>query len=190
MRRCAVLKKRRANAEAVRLPPGSKVRLFNLATDVPTATLTSGGKTLASGVKYTLGSIPWAPVPAALASFTATASSEGNLTASAGGLATASFNPPAAPEAFTAFLLGTQAFGESQLAVCKCRTVADSALCVCRLHARAGSRRPGVRPVPPRRGRPQHAARPAPSAHALQPEGQPAGDVSAAVPPAACARSA
>ena len=127
MRRCAVLKKRRANAEAVRLPPGSKVRLFNLATDVPTATLTSGGKTLASGVKYTLGSIPWAPVPAALASFTATASSEGNLTASAGGLATASFNPPAAPEAFTAFLLGTQAFGGSQLAVCKCRTVADNA---------------------------------------------------------------
>ena len=76
MRRCAVLKKRRANAEAVRLPPGSKVRLFNLATDVPTATLTSGGKTLASGVKYTLGSIPWAPVPAALASFSAAARSE------------------------------------------------------------------------------------------------------------------
>ena len=164
----------------VLLPPGSKVRLFNLATDVPTASLTSGGKTLASGVKYTLGSIPWAPVPAALASFTATASSEGNLTASAGGLATASFNPPAAPEAFTAFLLGTQAFGEPHLAVCKCRTVAYSALCVGRLHARAGSRRPGVRPVPSRRGRPQHAARPAPSAHALQPEGQPAGDVSAA----------
>ena len=44
------------------VPPksGSAVRLFNLASDVPTAGLagsSSGGKKLADGVKYTLGSV-------------------------------------------------------------------------------------------------------------------------------------
>ena len=84
------------------VPPksGSKVRLFNLATDVPTASLSSAGKSLATGVKYTLGSVPWAAVPAGLATFTASASA-GNLSCSGAhcyaGLATASFNPPAAP---------------------------------------------------------------------------------------------
>jgi len=99
------------------VPPktGSKVRLFNLATDVPLATLTSGGTTLASNVKYTLGSIPWAAVPASLATFSASAATSMNSSSTAdaegAALATASFNPPAAPEAFTAFLLGTKDFG-------------------------------------------------------------------------------
>ena len=112
----------------------------NLAVDVELASLSdSKGTSLATGVKYTLGST-WAPgqhsaptaaticslvvkfadsavltrlalssVPATQDSFTASASStdadEG------GGLATSTMTPPAAPEVFSAFLLGTKGFG-------------------------------------------------------------------------------
>ena len=93
------------------VPPktGSAVRLFNLAADVPVAGLRDGGstgKSLAQGVKYSLGS-PWAPVDATQQTFTAVGG--------AGALASAPFTPPAAPQVFTTFLLGSKAFGYSLL---------------------------------------------------------------------------
>jgi len=70
---------------------GSAVRLFNLASDVPSAGLKSGAKTLADGIKYTLGST-WAPVSAEQQTFTAVSDAGG------ASLATATTTPPAAPE--------------------------------------------------------------------------------------------
>ena len=75
------------------VPPksGSAVRLFNLAADIQAAGLTNGaGKTLVSGVKYTLGSV-WAPIPAASDTFTAI--STGNAK-----IASAPMTPPLAPQ--------------------------------------------------------------------------------------------
>ena len=65
-----------------------------------------------SNVLYTLGS-KWTPVPAEQQTFSATSSSAaGNATDVAGGaLASAPFTPPAAPEVFTTFLLGSKAYG-------------------------------------------------------------------------------
>ena len=88
------------------MPPktGSKVRLFNLAADVPSAGLSdASGKALVSGVKYTLGSV-WAPIPAAAGTFTATSATGGTV-------ASAPMTPPNAPQVFTAFLLGVKGFG-------------------------------------------------------------------------------
>jgi len=88
------------------VPPktGSKVRLFNLAADVPSAGLSdASGKALVSGVKYTLGSV-WAPIPAAAGTFTATSATGGTV-------ASAPMTPPNAPQVFTAFLLGVKGFG-------------------------------------------------------------------------------
>ena len=88
------------------VPPktGSAVRLFNLAADIHSAGLSNGaGKAIVSGVKYTLGSV-WAPIGAAADTFTATDSSAKTI-------ATAPMTPPAAPQVFTAFLLGTKAYG-------------------------------------------------------------------------------
>ena len=85
----------------------------NLAVDVKAAGLQDGaGKALASNVLYTLGS-KWTPVPAEQQTFSATSSSAaGNATDVAGGaLASAPFTPPAAPEVFTTFLLGSKAYG-------------------------------------------------------------------------------
>ena len=80
---------------------------------------------LATAVKFTLGS-DWAPVLAVQDVFTASASSTiatvATVTAgdedrggadiqAATSLATATMTPPAAPEVFTAFLLGTKDFG-------------------------------------------------------------------------------
>ena len=70
---------------------GSAVRLFNLASDVPSAGLKSGAKTLADGIKYTLGST-WAPVSAEQQTFTAVSDAGG------ASLATATTTPPTAPE--------------------------------------------------------------------------------------------
>ena len=67
------------------------VRLFNLASDVPSAGLKSGAKTLADGIKYTLGST-WAPVSAEQQTFTAVSDVGG------ASLATATTTPPTAPE--------------------------------------------------------------------------------------------
>ena len=88
------------------MPPktGSKVRLFNLAADVPSAGLSdASGKALVSGVKYTLGSV-WAPIPAAAGTFAATSATGGTV-------ASAPMTPPNAPQVFTAFLLGVKGFG-------------------------------------------------------------------------------
>ena len=101
-------------------PPaiGSAVRLFNLAVDVAFAGLHDGsGMQLADKVQYTLGS-KWCPVPSAETVFTA--SSDANEDGSLGpqqpsALASAPFTPPAAPEAFTCFLLGSKTFGYSLL---------------------------------------------------------------------------
>ena len=84
------------------------MRLFNLAVDVPSASLAVGGTPLAHGVQYSLGS-KWVPVPAAQQTFTASGSG------SAASLASAPFTPPNAPEVFTTFLLGSKAFGYSLL---------------------------------------------------------------------------
>ena len=94
------------------VPPkeGSAVRLFNLAADVPTADLKdSAGNTLASAVKFSLGSA-WAAVGDTQQTFTALGGS-GSATV----LASAPFTPPAAPEVFTTFLLGSKSFGYSLL---------------------------------------------------------------------------
>ena len=120
------------------VPPknGSAVRLFNLAVDVKFASLTDGsGKTLASQVQYSLGST-WAPVPATQQTFSALSDTRAVLAAESsenrsgvygkdwvhgsareggGALASAPFSPPMAPEVFTAFLMGSQAFGYSLL---------------------------------------------------------------------------
>eukprot|EP01043_Picozoa_sp_COSAG02_P054134 COSAG02_NODE_6080_length_3815_cov_25.833961_4_plen_171_part_00 len=75
------------------VPPktGSGVRLFNLAADVQAAGLTNGaGKTLVSGVKYTLGSV-WAPISAASDTFTA-------ISTGGSKLASAPMTPPLAPQ--------------------------------------------------------------------------------------------
>ena len=82
------------------------MRLFNLAVDVPSASLTVGGTPLAHGVQYSLGS-KWVPVPATQQTFAASGS--------AAPLASAPFTPPNAPEVFTTFLLGSKAFGYSLL---------------------------------------------------------------------------
>ena len=84
------------------------MRLFNLAVDVPSASLTVGGTPLAHGVQYSLGS-KWVPVPATQQTFAASGSG------SAAPLASAPFTPPNAPEVFTTFLLGSKAFGYSLL---------------------------------------------------------------------------
>jgi hypothetical protein len=97
------------NVEAIAasfVPPanGSAVRLFNLASDVPSAGLHGdGGKVLANGIKYTLGS-DWAPISSDQQTFTAVSDAGGAT------LATAQTTPPAAPEVFTAFLLGSAAY--------------------------------------------------------------------------------
>lgn len=110
------------------VPPrnGSAVRLFNLAVDVKMASLQDGnGQTLASNVQYTLGS-RWHPVPATQQTFSASASTVSNASSplgahvvgagiGAGILASAPFSPPAAPEVFTAFLMGSASFGYSLL---------------------------------------------------------------------------
>ena len=82
------------------------MRLFNLAVDVPSASLPVGGSPLAHGVQYSLGS-KWVPVPATQQTFAASGS--------AAPLASAPFTPPNAPEVFTTFLLGSKAFGYSLL---------------------------------------------------------------------------
>ena len=84
------------------------MRLFNLAVDVPSASLTVGGAPLAHGVQYSLGS-KWVPVPATQQTFAASGSG------SAAPLASAPFTPPNAPEVFTTFMLGSKAFGYSLL---------------------------------------------------------------------------
>ena len=89
------------------------LRTVNLAVDVKAAGLQDGaGKALVSNVLYTLGS-KWVPVPAEQQTFSAASSSAaGNATDVAGGaLASAPFTPPAAPEVFTTFLLGSKAYG-------------------------------------------------------------------------------
>ena len=107
------------------VPPanGSAVRMFNLASDVPVAGLTvvgSGGKhqQLADQVKYSLGS-HWVPVSTAEQEFSAVVGSDNTTDDGAisvvGALATATFSPPAAPEVFTTFLMGSKSFGYSLL---------------------------------------------------------------------------
>ena len=104
------------------------LRTVNLAVDVKAAGLQDGaGKALASNVLYTLGS-KWIAVPAEQQTFSATSSSAaGNATDVAGGaLASAPFTPPAAPDVFTTFLLGSKAYGcEAQPSVVRamCSTV-------------------------------------------------------------------
>ena len=66
------------------------------------------GKTLATGVKFSLGS-PWAPVGATQQTFSAVRA-PGSVA-----LASAPFAPPAAPQVFTTFLLGSKSFGYSLL---------------------------------------------------------------------------
>ena len=122
------------------VPPktGSAVRLFNLAADVPRASLKDGaGATLASGVSYNLGS-SWAPVSSSQQTYSVFSdTSAASLNASrsadeaeeeeeedgalplaaalAAPLASAPFTPPAAPQVFTTFLLGSKSFGYSLL---------------------------------------------------------------------------
>jgi hypothetical protein len=108
------------------VPPtnGSKVRLFNLASDVPEAGLLGAdGRAITSGpVKYTLGS-NWVPVPSSQQHFSAVADTaaaahpygQGGERDGGGALATATFTPPAAPEVFTVFLMGSKSFGYSLL---------------------------------------------------------------------------
>ena len=67
----------------------SAVRMFNLAMDVPTASLSAGGHTLATNVQYSLGS-PWAPVLAIQQTFSA-------ADESGAAIASAPFTPPNAP---------------------------------------------------------------------------------------------
>ena len=88
-------------------------RTVNLAVDVKAAGLQDGsGKALASNVLYTLGS-KWIAVPAEQQTFSATSSSDAdNATdVAAAALASAPFTPPAAPDVFTTFLLGSKAYG-------------------------------------------------------------------------------
>ena len=85
---------------------GSKVRLFNLAVDVPTAGLrgsANGGKVLDDKVKFSLGS-DWAPIANGQQTFTAFVDGGGDL-------AKATFTPPLAPQVFTTFLLGSKGYG-------------------------------------------------------------------------------
>ena len=74
------------------------------------------GAVLADDIKYTLGS-KWAPVTTAPQTFSAVADASLADEDGAGGtvLASAQFTPPKAPEVFTAFLLGSKAFGYSLL---------------------------------------------------------------------------
>eukprot|EP01048_Picozoa_sp_COSAG05_P007715 COSAG05_NODE_552_length_8725_cov_166.636796_6_plen_144_part_00 len=89
----------------------------NLAVDVNVAGLRdASGKSLADNIKYTLGS-KWAPVTTAPQTFSAVsdlslAEDDAVVTAV---LASAQFTPPKAPEVFTAFLMGSKAFGYSLL---------------------------------------------------------------------------
>ena len=98
------------------VPPktGSKVRLFNLANDVQFAGLwDSGGQQLADEVQYSLGSA-WAAVPSAKQLFSAVSDTSNGTNGSmplAAPLATVSFAPPAAPQVFTTFLMGSASFG-------------------------------------------------------------------------------
>ena len=84
---------------------GSKVRLFNLAVDVPLAGLRDGaGTTLDDNVKYSLGST-WTQIPAKQQTFSAFADGGGAQ------LASATVTPPLAPQVFTTFLLGSAEYG-------------------------------------------------------------------------------
>ena len=82
------------------VPPstGSAVRLFNLAYDISSATLTtSAGKTIATGIHYSNGSA-WEPVTATAQTFSATGPGGQKL-------ASAIFTPPTAPEVFTGTMI-------------------------------------------------------------------------------------
>ena len=99
------------------VPPknGSKVRMFNLAMDVPEVGLVGGdGMQLVDHVKYSLGS-DWMPVSTAEQQFAAVADSNDDDAVVAAALATATFTPPAAPDVFTSYLLGSKSFGYSLL---------------------------------------------------------------------------
>jgi hypothetical protein len=75
------------------------VRLFNLSPDTESADMSSGGQTLVTDIKYTLGSV-WATIPAASASYTVTNHKTGAV------LATDTYTAPPAPFVFTNFLIG------------------------------------------------------------------------------------
>eukprot|EP01050_Picozoa_sp_SAG11_P031819 SAG11_NODE_10054_length_860_cov_2.094612_1_plen_144_part_00 len=111
------------------VPPktGSKVRLFNLAVDVEFAGLNDGsGQQLAHDVQYSLGS-QWSQVPLAKQTFSAVSdtssssptpsgsSNSSSLESLASALASVSFAPPAAPQVFTTFLMGSASFGYTLL---------------------------------------------------------------------------
>ena len=88
-------------ASYVPVASGSGVRLFNLSPDTASASMSSGGSTLVSDVKYSIGSI-WASIPAAKATFAVTDYTTGKS------LATDTYTAPPAPFVFTNFLIGLQ----------------------------------------------------------------------------------
>eukprot|EP01052_Picozoa_sp_SAG31_P050020 SAG31_NODE_11225_length_1052_cov_1.125918_1_plen_183_part_00 len=83
--------------------PGTdaSVRLFNLSPDTKMAGMKLGGKAIASGVAYSLGS-PWSKVPATTESFGFVDSGSGKT------LLSKTETPPKAPIGATNFLLGVQ----------------------------------------------------------------------------------
>ena len=82
----------------------SSVRLFNLSPTTAAATMTVGGKAVAQGVKFSVGSA-WVPVPAGQETFQILDS------ATQAQLATATGSPPRSPGAATLYLYGVELTG-------------------------------------------------------------------------------